>query len=255
MRVLVVSDIHANQAALEAVLDDAEQFNYEAVWCLGDLVGYGPEPEWCVTRVRLLRGQCLLTVLVGNHDWAVLEKMDVDEFNLEARRTILWTRHQLGPESLAWLSDLPKDPVVEQEIFTLAHGSPRDSVWEYILDPFTAKENFESREFSTPFCLVGHTHVPVMYVLAAGDPTVRVRVPVSGQEIALPPPGKGRVILNPGSVGQPRDGDPRAAYAMLDTERLVWLPRRIPYPIEITQAHMRDAGLPQRLITRLSFGR
>lgn len=254
MRVLVISDIHANRAALEAVLDDAEQFRYEAVWCLGDLVGYGPEPDWCITRVRLLRERCPLTALVGNHDWAVLEKMEVDDFNPEARRTVLWTRRHVSPENLAWLSDLPVNPIVEQGMFTLAHGSPRDSIWEYILDPFTALDNFRSDALRTPFCLVGHTHVPMIYALAEGEPVVRVRSPAHNAAVQIGGAGSGRAILNPGSVGQPRDGDPRAAYAILDTERLTWLPRRVPYAIEITQAHMRDAGLPERLITRLSFG-
>jgi predicted phosphodiesterase len=251
MRALVISDVHANQAALEAVLEDAEQIGFDVVWCLGDIVGYGPEPDWCVSRIRTLGGAYELKAIVGNHDWAVLERMDVDDFNPEAARTVLWTRRNLGDESLAWLSDLSNDPIVEQERFTLAHGSPRDSVWEYILDPFIAGENFREERFT--FCLVGHTHVPVLYTLEDSESTVRVRHPVIGQTSHLP--DKGRAILNPGSVGQPRDGDPRSAYAILDTEQATWLARRVAYPIEITQAHMREAGLSERLITRLSFGR
>jgi diadenosine tetraphosphatase ApaH/serine/threonine PP2A family protein phosphatase len=203
-----------------------------------------------VNRIRLLGGAFGLKAIVGNHDWAVLERMDVDDFNPEAARTVVWTRKNLGDESLAWLGDLPKDPIVEEERFTLAHGSPRDPVWEYILDPFVAGENFRDEQFT--FCLVGHTHVPVFYVLQDGESTVRVRQPVSGKVLRLP--DQGRAILNPGSVGQPRDGDPRAAYAILDTVEATWLPRRVVYPIEITQAHMREARLPERLITRLSFG-
>jgi predicted phosphodiesterase len=250
MRVLVVSDIHANRAALEAVLEDAGQIGYDIVWCLGDIVGYGPEPDWCVGRIRLLGAALGLKAIVGNHDWAVLERMEVDDFNPEAARTVVWTRKNLSDESLAWLGDLPKDPIVEEERFKLAHGSPRDSVWEYILDPFIAGENFRDEKFT--FCLVGHTHVPVLYTLQDGESTVRVRQAVSGRVLRLP--DQGRAILNPGSVGQPRDSDPRAAYAILDTGEATWLPRRVTYPIEITQAHMRQAGLPERLITRLSFG-
>jgi diadenosine tetraphosphatase ApaH/serine/threonine PP2A family protein phosphatase len=164
----------------------------------------------------------------------------------------MWTRRNLSTENLAWLSDLPKDPIVVEQRFMLAHGSPRNSVWEYILDPFIASENFQSEEFVTTFCMVGHTHVPVIYTLPAGQSTVRLRKPINGEALLLP--NDGRAILNPGSVGQPRDGDPRSAYAILDTESGTWLSRRVPYPIEITQAHMRDAGLPERLITRLSFG-
>jgi predicted phosphodiesterase len=251
MRALVISDVHANRAALEAVLEDAEQIGFDVVWCLGDIVGYGPEPDWCVSQIRLLEVSVGLRAVVGNHDWAVLERMAVDDFNPEAARTVLWTRKNLSDESLAWLGNLPKAPIVEEERFTLAHGSPRDSVWEYILDPFIAGENFRGETFT--FCLVGHTHVPVLYTLQDGDSTVRVRQgAIEGQTLRLPQ--RGRAILNPGSVGQPRDGDPRAAYAILDTAEATWLPRRVAYPIEITQAHMREAGLPERLITRLSFG-
>jgi predicted phosphodiesterase len=252
MRVLVISDIHANQAALEAVLEDAERVGFDFVWCLGDMVGYGPEPDWCVSRIRLLGASHGLKAIVGNHDWAVLERMDVDDFNPEAARTVLWTRRNLSDESLAWLRDLSEDPIVEEERFTLAHGSPRDSVWEYILDSFIAGENFHDKEFTSPFGLVGHTHVPVLYTLADGDSTVRVRQPVSGEVLQLP--DHGRAIVNPGSVGQPRDGDRRAAYAILDTKEATWLPRRVAYPFEITQAHMREVGLPERLIARLEHG-
>jgi predicted phosphodiesterase len=250
MRALVISDIHANRAALEAVLEDAEQIGFDVVWCLGDIVGYGPEPDWCVARVHTLGAAYGLKALVGNHDWAVLERMELDDFNPEAARTVMWTRRNLSVESLAWLNDLPKDPILAEERFMLAHGSPRDSVWEYILDPFVAGDNFREEKFT--FCLVGHTHVPGIYTLPDGQSTVRVRKPVNGEALLLP--DDGRAILNPGSVGQPRDGDPRSAYAILDTAKGMWLPRRVSYAIEITQAHMRDAGLPERLITRLSFG-
>ncbi len=246
MRILILSDIHANLAALEAVLTDAQSFEYEAVWCLGDIVGYGPEPEECVARVRSLKPRAV----VGNHDWAVIGRMDAEDFNVEARRVVLWTRQRLSAISLNWLSNLPHEPIVEGD-FTLTHGSPRDPVWEYVVYPAVAAANLA--HFQTPFCLVGHTHVPNLFVFAAGSQhkvnAVRVR---PGQPIALEKAN--RAILNPGSVGQPRDSDPRAAYAILDTERSTWLPRRAPYPIEVTQAHMRAAGLPERLINRLDFG-
>jgi predicted phosphodiesterase len=245
MRILVLSDIHANLAALEAVLNDAQSFDHEAVWCLGDIVGYGPEPDECIARIRQLK-PC---AVVGNHDWAVLGKMDAEDFNREARQGVLWTREKLNAESLAWLSDLPNDPIVEGD-FTLTHGSPRDPVWEYILYPSVARANLEY--FSTPFCLVGHTHLPTIFITGADAHTVNLIRVRPGQ--AVPLHKEKRIILNPGSVGQPRDSDPRAAYAILDTERATWLPRRVAYPIEVTQAHMRAAGLPERLITRLDFG-
>jgi len=245
VRVLVLSDIHANLAALDTVLENAEQFDYEAVWCLGDIVGYGPEPNECVAKIRQLDA----TAVVGNHDWAALGQMDVDDFNPAARLAVTWTREHLSHASLVWLGSLSREPLVKGE-FTLTHGSPRDPIWEYILYPSTARANFDY--FDTHFCLVGHTHVPALYIWQGGDTSVRALSPTPGQSLALQ--DSWRIILNPGSVGQPRDNDPRASYAILDTDRAIWLPRRVSYPIEITQAHMRAAGLPGRLINRLSFG-
>lgn len=245
MRVLVISDIHANLAALEAVLEDAAQFNYEKVWCLGDIVGYGPEPDECTARIKALGA---LTV-VGNHDWAVLGRMDVEDFNPEAGRAVLWTRQQLKPESLAWLNALPREPLAEGE-FTLTHGSPRDPVWEYVMNAAIARANLE--HFGTPACLVGHTHVPAVYLWQNGEGRPRVLLLQAGED--APIRGHERAILNPGSVGQPRDNDSRAAYAILDTAARTWLQCRVAYPIEVTQAHMRAARLPERLINRLAYG-
>jgi diadenosine tetraphosphatase ApaH/serine/threonine PP2A family protein phosphatase len=184
--------------------------------------------------------------------------MNVEDFNAEARRAVLWTRQELTPENLAWLSDLPSTPVVKGD-YTLTHGSPRDPVWEYVLYPSTARANFEA--FTTPFCLVGHTHVPALHVLVDSESSVRAISPTPNRTLALRPANKAngsqpdlRIILNPGSVGQPRDNDPRAAYAILNTKEDTWQPRRVAYAIEVTQAHMRSAGLPERLINRLSFG-
>lgn len=244
MRVLVISDIHANLAALERVLEDADGA-YESVWCLGDTVGYGPEPDACIMRVRSLNA----LAVVGNHDWAVLQRMDVEDFNPEARRAVLWTRNHINPENLAWLNSLPGEPVVCDD-FTLTHGSPRDPVWEYVLYPSVAQANFE--HFTTRFCLVGHTHVPALHMLQDDASKVRSLALAAGQVISLEAGWRG--ILNPGSVGQPRDNDPRAAYALLDTEALTWETRRVAYPFEVTQAHMRAAKLPERLISRLAYG-
>lgn len=244
MRVLIISDVHANLAALEAVLADAAG-EYDAVWCLGDSVGYGPEPEECVTRIRELGA----TAVVGNHDWAALSRMDVDDFNPEAKRAVLWTREQLSAENMAWLGSLPSQPLV-QGAFTLTHGSPRDPVWEYILYPSIATANFDN--YSTPFCLVGHTHIPMLYVRSESDHKVRALVPVFGKRIAL---GEGwRIILNPGSVGQPRDSNKDAAYGILHVEEAVFEHRRVPYPIHVTQEKMRKLDMPERLITRLEHG-
>lgn len=241
MQVLVLSDIHANLAALDHVLDEA---NYvDEVWCLGDVVGYGPEPDACVNRLRDLQPQFWLA---GNHDWAALGKLDTSDFNPMARLAALWTRKQLTPGNIAFLEGLPAW-VKASEQFTLAHGSPRHPIWEYILDVRTAAANFA--HFDTPYCLVGHTHVPAIYRQQNG----RVNVPAHllGESIPLT---NGRAIINPGGVGQPRDGDPRASFLILDTQALTVTYHRVAYPIQETQAKMAEAGLPSRLITRLNYG-
>lgn len=241
MRILVISDIHANLAALEAVLADAAG-EWEQMWCLGDVIGYGPDPNECVALVRSYNPVCLS----GNHDWAILGKLPVEEFNPEAQTAILWTRRQLTEESRAYLDNLP--PLLVHPPFTLAHASPRQPIWEYVTDGETAAANFA--HFETPYCLVGHSHVPIIFQQV--NPTrLAVYRPVYQQPVFL---GDLRLIINPGSVGQPRDSDPRAAYALLDTDELTWEYRRVEYPVATTQAKMRQAGLPYRLIARLEVG-
>jgi len=242
MRVLILSDIHANRVALEAVLADAS--GYEAVWCLGDLVGYGPDPNECVEQVRSLPQ---LTCLVGNHDKAVLGEVDLGVFNFDASLALRWTRKAVSEETLDYLRRLPEWEQFGE--FTLVHGSPREPVWEYILDRFIARENFPL--FKTAYCLVGHTHTPVIYreTVPSGDcleepPSYARPRALNGQ----------RLIINPGSVGQPRDSNPQAAYALLDTEALVWEHRRVPYDVLETQRRMRAAQLPERLVQRLALG-
>jgi predicted phosphodiesterase len=244
MRILVISDIHANQAALAAVLADAGSF--DSAWCLGDLVGYGPDPNECIERLRELPHFSL----AGNHDWAALGKLDVTSFNSDARLASIWTQGELTEASRDYLEALPTH--TEKEPFTLAHASPRQPVWEYVLDPLIAQRNFAY--FETPYCLVGHTHIPVVFCQpddrAMGCKT---EVPPFDDPISLVKAG--RMILNPGSVGQPRDGNPAASYAILDTEAMTWEHRRAPYAFQITQERMRARGLPSRLIERLEHGR
>lgn len=242
MRYLVISDIHANRAALEAVLRDAAPF--DMIWCLGDLVGYGPDPNECVARLQDFEHICV----AGNHDWAVLGRLTLDDFNSEARIAHLWTQAELTPASQEYLQQLPVR--LEQEPFTLVHGSPREPIWEYLLDLGVALVNFA--HFSTPFCIVGHTHLPLIFGLNAELGRPYAMIPEVGKPIPL---WAQRMMLNPGSVGQPRDGDPRASYAILDTDAMTWELHRVSYPIEITQERMRARGLPRRLIARLSVGR
>jgi len=242
MRILIVSDIHANLAAFEAVLADAGAV--DAVLCLGDIVGYGPDPNECIARLRALNP---IVSLSGNHDWATLGKLDVEDFNGDAQKAIRWTQAVLTPEHRVYLAGLP--PNGQLGDFTLAHASPRYPVWEYILDTVTAAENFE--HFNTPYCLVGHTHAASIFQQIGANGNCDLLVPEYGVSLEL---GEQRLILNPGSVGQPRDADPRAAYAILDDAAHTWEARRVAYPIEQTQARMREAGLPRRLIARLSYG-
>jgi predicted phosphodiesterase len=241
MRTLIISDIHANLIALEAVLADAVP--YDATWCLGDLVGYGPNPNECIERITQLPNlQCVL----GNHDAAAVGIIEVDAFNPEARKTVLWMQEKLTPTNKEYLKNLPER--VNLEYITLVHGSPYRPIWEYLLDTRTATISFEF--FDTPYCFVGHTHLPVLYHLPDDRQTAQLIVPEHVSQMTLAP----RAILNPGSVGQPRDRDPRAAYAILDLTNYTWEWHRIEYDIKSVQDLMRIEKLPERHITRLSAG-
>ena len=242
MRILIISDIHANLAAFKAVLADAEG-QWDKVWFLGDLIGYGPDPNECVDLLQTLDH----IALSGNHDWAVLNKLDITTFNAAARMAITLTRTSITDESRDFLDSLP--PMVVEGQFTLAHASPRQPVWEYILDLDTAAANFD--HFKTPYCLVGHTHVPVVFALDDEDNAVFPIMPDNKNPLLL---DDARCIINPGSVGQPRDRDPRAAYALLDLDTLSWQYRRVAYPVHQTQEKMRQVGMPPRLVERLEFG-
>lgn len=243
MRCLVLSDIHSNLEAFESVLEDAGPV--DQVWCLGDVVGYGPDPNACVELLRSLPHLCI----AGNHDWATLGKLDLRDFNPDARAANLWNRKQLTPDNLAYLDDLPETLIEGQ--FTLAHGSPRYPIWEYIIYTSTAQANFDF--YDTPFCFVGHTHTPVIFSLNSGNggDACRSLVPALNAPRSL---GPERLIINPGSVGQPRDGDPQASYITLDTEALTVRHHRVPYPVEKTQAKMLEHNLPMRLAVRLVYG-
>ncbi|MGC9359892.1 MAG: metallophosphoesterase family protein [Anaerolineae bacterium] len=241
MRVLVISDVHSNLAALQAVLENAGEF--DALWSLGDVVGYGPQPNECIATLR----EYDHLYIAGNHDWGVLGRISLDDFNRDARRANLWNREQLTPESLAYLEAAP-ETIVKGDI-TLAHGSPRYPVWEYLVYASAAKLSYEF--FETKLCLVGHTHVPALFEMAPQDSDCRRFALPIGEPFALE---EGRYIVNPGSVGQPRDGDPRAAYLLLDTDDLTIDHRRVPYDIAATQELMRQAGLPRRHIARLEMG-
>lgn len=248
MQVLVISDIHANLTALEAVLEDARRHlpqasSFESVWCLGDLVGYGPDPNACVQRVRELPG---LVCLIGNHDQAALGQIPLARFNREARLVAEWTRHELKKIHRDYLASLPSQAVIDS--FTLAHGSPRQPVWEYILDNYTADINFDA--LTTDYCLIGHSHLPLVFERNGDGPSILHLLLTWEEPLELRP----KMILNPGSVGQPRDMDPRASYAILDTEAGLWQLHRVAYDILAVQARILKAGLPERQATRLLAG-
>ncbi|MBX3003193.1 MAG: metallophosphoesterase family protein [Anaerolineales bacterium] len=239
MRILVLSDIHANLTALQAVLAHAGAV--DAVWCLGDVVGYGPDPNECIDCLAALPN---LVCLQGNHDAAAIGQLPLGSFNAEARTSMEWLRENLAADSLAFLTGL--EPLRLEHGTTLAHASPRQPVLEYLLDSYSALENFDF--FDTPFCFVGHTHVPVLFTKHGVG--VNLQVPENDAEFVL----QERCIANPGSVGQPRDRDPRAAYALFDPETAVWQHLRVPYAIAEVQARMQAAGLPERHVSRLEGG-
>lgn len=242
MKVLLISDIHANLAALEAVLADAGE--WDAVWNLGDTVGYGPKPRECLDRMVDLFAN---PVLVGNHDLACIGEVDVSEFNPVAQLAARWTSLQLGMDHRAYLNALPA--VTISGAYTLAHGSPRSPVWEYVTTAQIAAENFEF--FDTDACFIGHTHIAMYALVRDSASEVEVGPLADDQTIDLL---EGRFLINPGSVGQPRDRDPRAAYAILDTDLGSLTAHRVAYDVALTQKQMAMANLPDVLIARLSHG-
>ena len=241
MRVAVVSDIHSNLHALEAALTAIEAEAPDELWCLGDLVGYGPRPNECCAAIAERADACL----GGNHDLAVRGTIDLAEFGGEAGIAATWTRTVLEPEAKALLDRL--EPQGSAHDVALYHGSARDPVWEYVLSDAAALATFELA--GSPLVLVGHSHV----ALALGVVDEQL---VGG----LAPDGSGvsfaddRWLLNPGSVGQPRDGDPRAAYLMLDLQERVAEFHRVEYDVAGTQREIREAGLPEGLAARLELG-
>jgi diadenosine tetraphosphatase ApaH/serine/threonine PP2A family protein phosphatase len=242
MRVVLISDIHSNAVALDAVL--AALPPYDEIWCLGDTIGYGPEPNRCLEIVR----DRATHALTGNHDLACLGLVSLADFNALARAANEWNNRQLDPDLRAYLESLPARLSLESAM--LAHASPRDPVWEYVLDPDTARANLD--HFETQVCFIGHSHVPTVFCMAP-DGSIEFRRGRPGETLQLAP--ESRYLLNPGSVGQPRDGDPRAAYALWDTEAGTLRFNRVEYDVHATQAKMRAAGLPAMLADRLAFGR
>jgi diadenosine tetraphosphatase ApaH/serine/threonine PP2A family protein phosphatase len=239
MRVAVLSDIHANLVALDAVI--ASLGSVDGIWHLGDVVGYGPDPDGVVERL----GSLGAVGVRGNHDAAAIGAIDISWFNPDARAAMEWTRERISETTRAWLAALPEHHVEGE--FSLVHGSPRDPTWEYIVSLPIARANLAALE--TPFGLHGHTHLPMVWAEADGQ--VEQIAPAAGSAFAL---DHRRALLNPGSVGQPRDGILTASYVVIDTGAGSCAWHRVPYDIPAVQAAMTDAALPRRLVERLAFG-
>lgn len=243
MRYAILADIHANLAAFNAVLEDIRgRGGADKIWCLGDIVGYGPQPHECIELLRRIKHVCI----AGNHDWGATGKLPTRGFNPDAVAACKWTAKHLSASDIDFLENLPL--TAEDNGFTLVHGSPREPIREYVIAMSVARENFNC--FRTRYCLVGHTHKPAVFVLderdnfSSGDFSPHVK-------LAL---GESRLIINPGSVGQPRDRNPDASYAIYDTDNQLIRLYRVPYDVRATQDKMVECGLPIRLVARLGGG-
>ncbi|OGR96903.1 MAG: hypothetical protein A2902_00705 [Elusimicrobia bacterium RIFCSPLOWO2_01_FULL_64_13] len=245
MRYGVISDIHSNLEALDAVMALFKKERIQSILCLGDIVGYGPNPNECVDRISGLKK---VQSTAGSHDYASVGLKDMTWFNDMAVRALTWTKRKLTEKSRAFLMRLPR--LVDGSAFTLAHGSPRDPIDEYLLSSLQFLDNLPY--FRTPVSFIGHTHVPaVFYTDSLG--VIQNKPLPEGRAVSFDPEGK--TIVNVGSVGQPRDGDPRACAVIYDSEKRQVKMVRCAYDIESVQKKMRQASLPLYLIERLGYGR
>jgi predicted phosphodiesterase len=237
--VALISDIHGNLHALESVLRSVDAEAPDELWCLGDLVGYGPQPNRCCELVAERAAVCL----IGNHDLGVLGRIDLEDFSPDAAAAARWTAHVLEDEPRRFLETLSPSAVLDRaELF---HASPRDPVWEYVLAPEVAYLSLVATK--KPLVLVGHSHIALRF----GAEDLTLSLGEEGSEVDLV---RGRWLLNPGSVGQPRDGNPRAAWLLLDFDAQKAVYRRVEYAVEKTQAEIRERGLPEPLAVRLESG-
>ncbi len=242
MRVAIVSDIHGNRQAFEAVLDAIEASECEELWCLGDLVGYGADPDACVTLARTHAAICL----AGNHDLGVRGTLPLEQFSRGAALAATWTQETITEPTREYLGGL--EPSNLEESVGLYHASPRDPVWEYVLSPLQAELCLDVQQQRV--ALIGHSHVALSFCRYPGTPaTGEVRAADEELDIAT-----GEWLINPGSVGQPRDGDPRAAWLELDLDRQSAIYRRTEYDVAGAGAAIRAARLPDSLAERLLYG-
>jgi predicted phosphodiesterase len=240
VRVAVISDIHGNLHALEAVLESIGADAPDTIWCLGDLVGYGPQPNRCCALVA----ERAELSLIGNHDLGVLGRLDLAEFSHDAAASARWTAEVLSNEARDYLE--PLEPQALRDRVAMYHASARDPIWEYVLSPPVARASLAAAGAS-PLVLVGHSHVPLRY----GWEQQALALCEDGTVVDL---ARERWLLNPGSVGQPRDGDARAAYLLIDFESQQAEFKRVRYAVAKTQAEIRERGLPEMLAERLAHG-
>jgi predicted phosphodiesterase len=242
MKVAVVSDIHSNRQAFEAVLEAVADSDASELWCLGDLVGYGADPDACVELARRHTAVCL----AGNHDIAVIGELPLDDFSRGASIAAQWTREVIAPANLEFLEGL--HPTGQEGNIGLYHASPRDPMWEYVLSALLAELCLDAQPHRV--CLIGHSHVALSFVRQEGRPATGEPCR-EGTELDV---SSGEWLLNPGSIGQPRDGDPRAAWLLLDLEDHSVSYRRTRYDVAAAAAAIKAARLPNSLAERLEYG-
>jgi len=241
-RIALISDIHGNLPAFQGTLRAIEEESVDAIWCLGDLVGYGAQPNECVA----LAAQSLDLCLIGNHDLVVIDRLDISDFSANAAAAAAWTKEVLDDDSRGYLEKLK--PVNEKEALGLYHASPRDPVWEYVLSSLAADDCFD--DMSPRLGAVGHSHVALAFWRKGDTPTAGAQAePNAPLDIS-----DDRWLLNPGSVGQPRDGDPRASWLLLELGSWEATWRRTEYPVDEAADAIHAAGLPTQLADRLYYG-
>jgi predicted phosphodiesterase len=242
MQIAIVSDVHGNRQAFEAVLEAIEASDCQEMWCLGDLVGYGADPDYCVELAREHAAICL----AGNHDLVVTGALPIEMFSRGAALAARWTQETITPQTRGYLEGL--QPSQTDEAVGLYHASPRDPVWEYVLSDLQAELCLDAQQHRV--CLIGHSHVALSFSRFPGEPAAG-QTRADGEDLEL---AEGEWLINPGSVGQPRDGDPRAAWLALDLDRWEAVYHRIEYDIDGAAAAIRAARLPDSLAERLAFG-